>query len=111
LLFEGRADTGGPVTDIGHLLTGYIGSESFLESVLEVLKTLRKHGTVRYVCDPVLGDKGKFYVPESLVQVYREKVIPVADVLTPNQFELEQLTGVTIRSTEDAIKACSIIHD
>lgn len=37
------------------------------------------------VCDPVLGDKGKFYVPRELVGLYREKVLPLADVVTPNE--------------------------
>lgn len=98
--------------DIGHVLTGFIGSESFLEAVLDVLQTLRSQGhAVRYVCDPVMGDKGRFYVPKDLVKVYREKVIPLADVVTPNQFELEQLSGISIRSTSHAIQACQILHD
>jgi pyridoxine kinase len=94
--------------DVGHLLTGYIGSESFLTAVLQVLTTLRKDGKnkVRFICDPVLGDGGKFYVPEELVQVYRERVIPLADVVTPNQFEVEQLTGIKVTSIEEAKKAC-----
>jgi pyridoxine kinase len=100
--------------DVGHLLTGYIGSESFLTAVLQVLTTLRKqHGKhkVRFICDPVLGDGGKFYVPEELVQVYRERVIPLADVVTPNQFEVEQLTGIKITSIEEAKKACVALLD
>jgi pyridoxine kinase len=101
----------GLLSDVGHLLTGYIGSESFLSAVLEVLTTLRKEKTVRFVCDPVLGDKGKFYVPEELVPLYRDKVIPLADVLTPNQFEVEQLTGINIKSMDDALKACAVLHD
>jgi pyridoxine kinase len=101
----------GLLHDVSHLLTGYIGSESFLTAVLEVLKTLRKHSKVRFVCDPVLGDAGSFYVPQELVKVYREKVIPLADVVTPNQFEVEQLTGVTIKTLEDAKKACQILLD
>ncbi|RZC61335.1 hypothetical protein C5167_023108 [Papaver somniferum] len=39
-----------------------------------------------------MGDEGKLYVPQELVSVYREKVVPVASMLTPNQFEAEQLT-------------------
>ena len=46
-----------------------------------------------YVCDPVLGDNGKLYVPEELVGLYEKEVVPLADILTPNQFEVEQLTG------------------
>lgn len=101
----------GLLSDVGHLLTGYIGSESFLSAVLDVLTTIRKERPVRFVCDPVLGDKGKFYVPEELVPLYRDKVIPLADVLTPNQFEVEQLTGINIKSMDDALKACAVLHD
>lgn len=98
--------------DVEHVLTGYIGSESFLEAVLDVLHAVRKHNShARYVCDPVLGDHGKFYVPENLVQVYKEKLLPVADVITPNQFEVEQLTGIQVDSIESAKKACAALHE
>ncbi|KAJ8761323.1 hypothetical protein K2173_001379 [Erythroxylum novogranatense] len=95
-----------------HLLTGYIGSESFLSNVLEVVRKLRSiNPKLIYVCDPVLGDEGKLYVPPELVSVYREKVVPVASMLTPNQFEAEQLTGLRIVSEKDGREACSILHD
>jgi pyridoxine kinase len=97
--------------NVAHLLTGYIGSESFLNAILEVLTILRKYSKVRFVCDPVLGDKGSFYVTPDLVHVYRDKVIPLADVVTPNQFEVEQLTGVVILTLEDAKRACNILLD
>jgi pyridoxine kinase len=96
--------------DIHHVLTGYIGSESFLEAILDVLRAVRKCSTIRYVCDPVLGDNGEFYVPQNLVKVYKEKLIPMADVLTPNQFEVEQLTGIKIDSLEKAKAACTALH-
>jgi pyridoxine kinase len=97
--------------NVAHLLTGYIGSESFLNAILEVLTLLRKYSKVRFVCDPVLGDEGNFYVTPDLVHVYRDKVIPLADVVTPNQFELEQLTGVIVLTLEDAKRACKILLD
>ncbi|GAB2288939.1 hypothetical protein Dimus_023245 [Dionaea muscipula] len=94
-----------------HLLTGYIGSVSFLNAVLEVVSKLRSvNPGLAYVCDPVMGDEGKLYVPPELVAVYREKVVPVASMLTPNQFEAEQLTGLRIASEEDGRKACNILH-
>jgi pyridoxine kinase len=97
--------------DVGHLLTGYIGSASFCEAVLGVLKTLREQNSkVTFVCDPVLGDNGKFYVPPELVKVYQESVIPAADVVTPNQFEVEQLTGINVTSLEKAKEACDALH-
>lgn len=120
----------GLLKDVGHLLTGYIGSASFLEAIMDVIKTLRQQGDnsnedanngnsavgtkrkLRYVCDPVLGDVGSgFYVPQELVKLFREQVIPEADVVTPNQFEAEQLTGMTITSVEDVKKVCASLHD
>lgn len=99
---------------IGFVLTGYIGSESFLQAILDVIRALRKNGrsSVRYVCDPVLGDVGPgFYVPKELVALYKQKVIPLADVLTPNEFEVRQLTGVHIQNLDDAKRACRILHE
>ncbi|KAI5559427.1 hypothetical protein POPTR_017G129000v4 [Populus trichocarpa] len=92
-------------------ITGYIGSVSFLNTVLEVVKKLRSiNPKLTYVCDPVLGDEGKLYVPPELVEVYREKVVPVASMLTPNQFEAEQLTGFRIVSEHDGREACNKLH-
>lgn len=97
--------------EVGHVLTGYMGSASFCEAVLTVLQTIRKYNpTVQFVCDPVLGDHGKFYVPPQLVTVFRDTVIPMADIVTPNQFEVEQLTGIVITTMEDARKACCQLH-
>ncbi|XP_020598441.1 pyridoxal kinase isoform X2 [Phalaenopsis equestris] len=94
-----------------HLLTGYIGSVSFLKTVLGVVEKLRLiNPELLYVCDPVLGDEGKLYVPEDLVSVYREKVVPLASMLTPNQFEIEQLTGSRIVSEKDSLEACNKLH-
>ncbi|KAJ0962738.1 hypothetical protein J5N97_027860 [Dioscorea zingiberensis] len=94
-----------------HLLTGYIGSVSFLNTVLQVVDKLRsKNPGLIYVCDPVMGDEGKLYVPPELVSVYREKVVPVASMLTPNQFEVEQLTGFKITSEKDGLEACNLLH-
>ncbi|TXG72598.1 hypothetical protein EZV62_001177 [Acer yangbiense] len=94
-----------------HLLTGYIGSVSFLNTVLEVVNKLRSiNPKLTYVCDPVMGDEGKLYVPPELVSVYRERVVPVASMLTPNQFEAEQLAGFRIASETDGREACKILH-
>lgn len=97
---------------IGNILTGYIGSESFLTAVVNVVQKLKRmNPQCRYICDPVLGDMGRFYVPKELVDIYRRDILPLADVITPNQFEVEQLTGITIRSIQDAQRACHFLHE
>lgn len=56
------------------------------------------------VCDPVLGDHGSYYVPQELTDEYRSRLLPLCDILTPNQFELGELTGLDVKTEEDAIK-------
>ena len=110
-LVEGL-DANGLAAGYSHLLTGYIGSATFLRSVIRLLRLLRERcgPDLVYVCDPVLGDHGKLYVPEDLVAIYRAEVVPLATVLTPNQFECELLTGVAVNSEADAVEACAALH-
>ena len=97
---------GNNLVDYDYLVTGYIGSESFLNSALDVLDTIQTvNPNVKYVCDPVLGDEGKCYVPPALVDIFRRRVIPRAYMITPNQFEAELLSGVQIVDEQSAISA------
>jgi pyridoxine kinase len=80
--------------------------------VLQVVDKLRSvNPDLVYVCDPVLGDEGKLYVPQELISVYQQKVVPVASMLTPNQFEVELLTGLRITSEQDGLTACNTLHN
>ena len=95
-----------------HVLTGYIGSASMLRTVARLVKKLRVlNPNLVYMCDPVLGDNGKLYVPAELVGIYRDDIVPLATMLTPNQFEAELLTGMTISNEEEALNACGNLHE
>lgn len=95
-----------------HLLTGYIGNELFLRKIGDIVKKLRKvNPNLIYVCDPVMGDDGKMYVPQTLLPIYRDEIIPLADIATPNQFEVELLTETKIKSEEDAWKSLNWFHE
>ncbi|KAE9153373.1 hypothetical protein PF006_g2496 [Phytophthora fragariae] len=97
-----------------HLLTGYIGSISLLDAIVRVFERLRAAQThperLVYVCDPVMGDLGQLYVPMELVDLYRSKVLPICDVLTPNQYECELLAEMELRTVKDAMRACKKLH-
>ncbi|RLN47359.1 hypothetical protein BBJ28_00015485 [Nothophytophthora sp. Chile5] len=97
-----------------HLLTGYIGSISLLDAIVRVYERLRAAQShperLMYVCDPVMGDLGKLYVPLELVGLYRSKVLPICDVLTPNQYECELLAEMELRTVADAMRACKKLH-
>ena len=58
-----------------------------------------------------MGDHGKLYVPEELVPIYREQIIPLADIITPNQFEAELLAGCPITDQSSALVAIGRLHD
>ncbi|XP_013421781.1 pyridoxal kinase [Lingula anatina] len=95
-----------------YLLTGYIGDPTFLHKVADVIKELKRvNPGLVYVCDPVMGDDGQMYVPSSLLAIYKEVILPLADVITPNQFEAELLTDIKINSEADAMKAMHCLHD
>ncbi|XP_051999202.1 pyridoxal (pyridoxine, vitamin B6) kinase a isoform X2 [Xyrauchen texanus] len=74
------------------------------------LNNVNHYDYVLTVCDPVLGDNGAMYVPENLLPIYRDKVVPSADIITPNQFEAELLTGRTICTEKDAIEVMNLLH-
>ncbi|KAJ8367198.1 hypothetical protein AAFF_G00324410 [Aldrovandia affinis] len=103
------------LNDVNHydyVLTGYTRDTSFLEMVVDIVQELKRaNPNLVYVCDPVLGDHGAMYVPESLLPVYKNKVVPVAEIITPNQFEAELLTGKTIGTERDALEVMDLLHN
>ncbi|EPQ09667.1 Pyridoxal kinase [Myotis brandtii] len=103
------------VNKYDYVLTGYTRDKSFLAMVVDIVRELKQQNSrLVYVCDPVMGDKwegeGSMYVPEDLLPVYKEKVVPVADIITPNQFEAELLTGRKIHSQEEALAVMDVLH-
>ncbi|ESN90152.1 hypothetical protein HELRODRAFT_116539 [Helobdella robusta] len=100
------------IDNYSHLLTGYTRSKSFLLMLVDVCKKLKKKNpNLIYVCDPVLGDDGRLYVSDELVSVYRDDVITQADIITPNQFEAELLTGMKITSLKSAKEVMLKLHE
>ncbi|XP_049641397.1 pyridoxal kinase [Suncus etruscus] len=103
------------VNKYDYVLTGYTRDKSFLSTVVDIVRELKQQNPrLVYVCDPVMGDKwdgeGSMYVPEDLLPVYRDKVVPVADIITPNQFEAELLSGRKIHNQEEALEVMDMLH-
>ena len=95
-----------------HLLTGYIGSVSFLNAVIDAYKQLREANSgVKFVCDPVMGDDGKMYVSEEMLGVYRDEVVKLAYMVTPNAFEASLITGLPLNDLDTAKVAVSALHE
>ncbi|XP_035907865.1 pyridoxal kinase [Anopheles stephensi] len=95
-----------------HLLTGYVGNPAFLREIATILRSLRAvNEKLIYVCDPVMGDDGIMYVPKELLPIYRDEIVPLADIITPNQYEVELLTGKQIKTETDIWDAMQWFHD
>lgn len=113
VLYEGLKANN--VNKYDYVLTGYTRDKSFLGMVVDIVQELKQQNSrLVYVCDPVMGDKwngeGSMYVPQDLLPVYREKVVPMADIITPNQFEAELLSGRKIHSQEEAFVVMDVLH-
>ncbi len=103
----------GAFPQIDAVLSGYLGAESMGEVVLDALSRVRAVAPeATYCCDPVMGDVGRgFFVREGIPEYLRDSVVPVADVVTPNQFELEFLTGRTVSTQDDLLAAIGQLRE
>ena len=95
------------------VLSGYLGGADIGEAILDAVAAVKRaNPAARYACDPVIGDVGRgVFVRAGLPEFMRDKAVPAADVITPNQFELDYLSGrasTTLGEARDAVKA---VHD
>ncbi|MGY8662256.1 pyridoxal kinase [Bradyrhizobium sp. UFLA05-109] len=92
------------------VLTGYLGSIANAEVIADfVERALRRNPKLIYLCDPVIGDDGKIYVAEGILDVIRKRLMPSASFITPNQFELELLSGIAVKDAPSLLAASAAI--
>lgn len=100
----------GALDNVDALLTGYLGSPAMADVILEVKEKLPAHAI--WTCDPVMGDVGRgFFVHQDIPGFFKDRASKHARVMTPNQFELECLSGHEIKTLDDAKAACRVLHD
>ena len=95
------------------VLSGYLGDAAVGRVIIDAVKKVRAQSPrALYCCDPVMGDVGQgFYVRPDIPDMFRKELVPLADIVCPNQFELEALTGIDTAATGKAIKAINILHE
>lgn len=89
------------------IISGYIGASNVGSAIIDAVRDVKKtNPEALYCCDPVMGDVDKgIYVSDGIPQFMKEQALSHADILIPNQFELEYLSGMQCRSIEDTKKA------
>ncbi len=100
----------GLVDEAAVLVTGYLGSPGNAAVVADfVERALRRNTELVYLCDPVIGDDGRVYVADGILDVVRHRLLPAANLTTPNQFELELLSGLAITDAQGLRAACAAL--
>jgi pyridoxine kinase len=92
----------GAVETCRTILSGYLGSAEIAAVVADfVARAKARNPTLIYCCDPVLGDRDRgLFVQADIPPIVRDRLCPLADIITPNHFEFEWLCGA-----QDTIKA------
>ncbi|MCH1568857.1 MAG: pyridoxal kinase [Alphaproteobacteria bacterium] len=76
------------------ILTGYLPSAAHIDAAAQIIAKIKAlHGDVIYCCDPICGDDGRLYLPEEVMHGLRDRLLPMADLASPNLFELQMLAG------------------
>jgi pyridoxine kinase len=103
----------GVLGDCDALLSGYLGSAALGAVVVEALDALRAaNNRTIFALDPVIGDDGiGVYVADGVAEFLRDALLPRADIVTPNRYELEIFTGRKILTMEDALAAMAELRD
>ncbi|GIE91534.1 pyridoxal kinase PdxY [Actinoplanes regularis] len=100
----------GVFPQIDAVLSGYQGGTGIADVIIDAVRRVKAaNPSAVYACDPVMGNakSGCFVAPEIPV-LLRDRVVPVADIITPNQFELGFLTGTEPASLESTLAAADL---
>ncbi|WP_020097320.1 pyridoxal kinase PdxY [Microbacterium sp. 11MF] len=95
----------GAFGEIDAVLSGYQGGEGIGDVILDAVARVKAaNPNAIYACDPVMGNaKSGCFVAPAIPVLLRERVVPAADLITPNQFELGFLTGTDPADLESTL--------
>ena len=108
----GGIEQRGVLGECDGVLSGYMGGVDVGAAVLDAVATVKRaNPSARYACDPVIGDAGRgIFVARGIPEFMKERAVPAADIITPNQFELDYLAGRESRTLADALAAVKVVH-
>ncbi|RZT13619.1 pyridoxal kinase [Kribbella sp. VKM Ac-2569] len=102
----------GVLPQIDVVLSGYQGGEGIADVILETVKRVKAANPAAvYSCDPVMGNaKSGCFVAPAIPVLLRDRVVPAADIITPNQFELGFLTGTEPDTLESTLASVELVR-
>src|SRR5690606_10779190 len=98
---------------IDAVLSGYQGGEGIGDVIIDAVARVKAaNPKALYACDPVMGNaKSGCFVAPAIPELLRERVVPVADIITPNQFELGFLTRTEPDTLESTLESVDLAHE
>lgn len=105
-------DERGVLGRVDALLAGYQGSADVGQVILDAVTLVKQRNPQAVFCaDPVMGDVGRgFFAAPGIPEFMRDSVVPAADIMTPNLFELEFLTGRSTDTLTDVLAAAEALR-
>lgn len=97
----------GALDQVGAIISGYLPTPSHVDAIAKIVTDLRaKNQDVTYCCDPICGDNEELYLPAQVAQGLVDQLLPLADLATPNCFELQYLTqSGPLTTTQEVVHA------
>jgi len=94
------------------VLSGYMGSPDLGYAILGAVEEVKKaNPKALYCCDPVIGDVGRgIFVRQGIPEFMAEHALQVADIITPNHFELEYLSAQKVHTLSELKMAIQTVH-
>lgn len=90
---------------IDAVMTGYLADDSHIDVCAEIITDIKAANPDAIILiDPVMGDHGKLYIPESRAQAIKSKLMPLADVITPNAWELSYISDMSAVSSAGGLE-------
>lgn len=101
----------GALAQVDVVLSGYQGGTDIADAILDAVARVKAaNPNATYTCDPVMGNaKSGCFVNPAIPELLRERVVPKADLVTPNQFELGYLAGMEVQTLEETLKAVDAV--
>jgi pyridoxine kinase len=91
--------------EVSGVLTGYFGDPAQVDAVASLIQATAAENSALYLCDPIIGDKGGLFRPPDLAADMRDRLLPHADIATPNRYELEWLAGKPLGDNDALVAA------
>jgi pyridoxine kinase len=92
------------------VISGYFGNAKQVDAVARLVRALKdKNPDLVYLCDPVVGDLSGLYVAEDIAVGIRDQLLPLADIATPNRYELAWFTGAPLDTNQQIMEAALML--